>query len=179
MHRTILALALIFATCGAGASAACDGPEYRQFDFWVGHWRVTNPDGETVGHNRIESILEGCAVRESWRGARGVTGTSLNGYHAGRDEWIQTWMDSQGLVLELAGGLEDGDMVLSGNRESTDGTIHERIRWTPREDGTVIQRWERSANGSDWDTIFKGTYHPVDKPASGETPWALAPQRQR
>ncbi|MCH8227728.1 MAG: hypothetical protein IIC63_04850 [Proteobacteria bacterium] len=57
--------------------------------------------------------------------------------------------------------LEDGKMVLSGERPSRDGsgTSLHRITWTPREDGAVRQLWEVSKdNGSNWSVLFDGLY---------------------
>ena len=58
-------------TAPAAAPKACAAPEHRQFDFWIGEWEVTTPNGAPAGRNRIESILDGCALRESWTGAKG------------------------------------------------------------------------------------------------------------
>ena len=41
-------------------------------------WDVTLPDGKRAGNNRIEPILGGCVLRESWAGATGGIGTSYN-----------------------------------------------------------------------------------------------------
>jgi hypothetical protein len=35
--------------------AACSGPEYRQFSFWIGEWDVYEADGKPAGHNVIAS----------------------------------------------------------------------------------------------------------------------------
>ena len=50
--------------------AACSGTPYRQFDFWVGDWEVTNVEGAVVGQNTITKILKGrwtvkCSLEES------------------------------------------------------------------------------------------------------------------
>ena len=55
----------------------CQEPASRQFDFWAGHWRVTE-NGKPAGENRIEPILDGCALLENWTGAQGGSGKSLN-----------------------------------------------------------------------------------------------------
>ena len=55
----------------------CKDSAARQFDFWVGHWRVTE-HGKPAGENRIERILDGCALLENWTGAQGGAGKSLN-----------------------------------------------------------------------------------------------------
>jgi hypothetical protein len=133
----------------------CTAPEHRQFDFWVGDWRVTTPDGKHAGDNRIESILDGCALHESWRGASGGAGFSYNAYDEHRKVWHQTWVDRQGNLLLLEGGLREGSIVLSG----TQGATLNRVTWTPRADATVRQLWEASADqGKTWKTVFDGIY---------------------
>ena len=32
-------------------------PELRQFDFWLGAWDVSDPQGKVGGHSRIESMV--------------------------------------------------------------------------------------------------------------------------
>src|SRR3954462_9630531 len=91
----------------AAAAKPCSSPSHRQFDFWVGTWNVTQA-GKTAGQNRIDSILNGCALMESWKGTGGVTGHSLNIYDSTRDIWHQTWVDSTGSLLTLEGRFKDG-----------------------------------------------------------------------
>jgi hypothetical protein len=156
--RTALGALLLFLSAPAGAAErpkACTAPEHRQFDFWIGEWTVTLPDGKHAGDNRIESILEGCALAESWRGASGGAGHSYNAYDRERKVWHQTWVDRDGEVLLLDGGLRDGRMVLGGMR----GGRQQRITWTPQPDGTVRQLWESSGDqGKAWRVEFDGRY---------------------
>ncbi len=144
----------------AQSTAGCTGPEYRQFDFWVGEWEVRTPKGTLAGTNRIEKILDGCVLRESWTGSRGMRGTSLNMYSAADRQWHQTWMDSNGLLLVMSGGLENGRMVLAGETRSADGgTLLNRITWEKLEDARVRQHWETSADsGRTWQDAFVGLY---------------------
>lgn len=164
-HR-MLVVAFIAGTLAAPSSgwaqdatdARCSAQEYRQFDFWVGEWEVTNPDGEVVGHNTIRRVAGGCGLLESWEGAQGGTGRSLNMYEPSKDRWTQTWVGT-GVILHLAGGLRDGAMVMSSVRATPRGEVMDRITWTPMEDGTVVQHWELSTDGGEsWRTAFRGTY---------------------
>ena len=151
-------LAAILLAMGADVSAqrgSCSAPEHRQFDFWIGEWRVTLPDGKHAGDNRIEKILDGCALHESWQGASGGRGFSYNAYDRDRKVWHQTWVDKQANLLLLEGGLKNGAMVLSG----TQGKTLNRITWTPNKDGSVRQLWETSADqGKTWQIAFDGLY---------------------
>lgn len=141
---------------------ACGAPEHRQFDFWVGEWAVTEA-GKTAGTNRIERILDGCALLESWQGTSGYRGNSLNFYDSTRKRWHQTWIGTDGESLALEGVFAAGNMVLAGTRTdpSTGQTTHHRITWTPRADGTVRQLWETSRDGKAWSTAFDGHYSRV------------------
>ena len=139
----------------------CSAAEYSQFDFWIGSWRVTDEEGTFQGTNRIEIILGGCALRENWTGAQGMTGHSFNIYAARRNTWHQTWVDSNGTLLLLDGALKDGRMVLQGQTPARDGkgTVENEISWQKLEDGRVRQTWRISSDGgASWKDAFIGLY---------------------
>ena len=143
-----------------GKPAGCAAGQYREFDFWLGDWNVTQ-HGKPVGTNRIDRILDGCALLENWRGVNGSAGNSLNYYDSTRGVWHQTWVDDQGAPLELEGGYQGGQMVMTGNTldPSSGKTVINRLTWTPQTDGKVRQHWEVSAdNGRTWTTAFDGLY---------------------
>lgn len=139
---------------------ACTAQEHRQFDFWIGDWEVANPAGQTAGHNRIEPILGGCALRETWTGAGGSKGTSYNAYDRQRKRWHQTWVDNGGLVLRLEGGLAEGKMVMRGETlDSAGAAVLNRITWQETGPGEVRQLWEVSSDGGKtWGVVFDGRY---------------------
>lgn len=146
----------------AQSPPACTRAEYRQFDFWLGEWNVTLPNGRAAGTNHIQSINAGCGLREEWKGAGGSTGTSLNAFDPVSGRWHQTWIGSDGTLLLLDGGLRDGAMELSGVTTGADGakTLH-RIRWRPLggPPAAVRQLWESSTDdGKTWTVAFDGKY---------------------
>ena len=140
----------------------CESSEHRQFDFWVGRWDVYGPKGKKAGENRIEVIADGCALLEQWSGSGGFNGKSLNIYDAGDRRWHQTWVDSGGTLLVLAGGLVARSMVMSAVTPGTTDpskTVQQRITWTPAPDGSVRQLWESSPDGGrTWTVVFDGRY---------------------
>jgi hypothetical protein len=142
-------------------SAQCPNLKHREFDFWLGTWRVETPDGAVAGTNRIDSILGGCVVFEDWTGASGYRGRSFTIYDAPARRWHQTWVDAQGLLLQLDGGMRDGAMILEGRRLAPDGAeVMHQITWTPNADGTIRQLWRRSRDGGTrWEAVFDGLYH--------------------
>jgi hypothetical protein len=138
------------------APGRCEAPEHRQFDFWLGEWNVS----VTMG---------GCVLQENWQGAGsgGISGTSFNIYDRDRGVWHQTWVDANGTLLQLDGGLNEGSMVLEGERPAPvgGGSVRHRIAWTPQEDGSVRQLWEASQDGGEsWNVIFDGLYTRVSTP---------------
>ena len=165
-----LVTSLVFLAVGGDAlgqgsqEPPCGDEAHRQFDFWVGTWEVTNAQDRVVGTNEISSILGGCVVLEEWQSTGPYSGKSLNIYDAANDKWHQTWVDNGGLLLELDGGLEDGNMVLKGRRPGQDGgEVLHRITWEPLEGGDVRQTWDTSTDdGETWTTQFNGLYSPKE-----------------
>ncbi len=134
-------------------------PEAHQFDFWIGDWAVTNPAGQPAGTNKIEPIAGHAGLLENWTGGDGYSGKSLNAYNSEKKQWQQFWVGSGGGVLELAGGLVNGNMVLTGTHVVRGKSTTERITWTPHPEGTVRQHWEQSTDGGQtWTTAFDGLY---------------------
>ncbi len=138
---------------------ACVAPDYRQFDFWLGSWKVTNPKGQQVGTSEISRVSEGCAIREQWKSASGSNGMSINYYDSADHKWHQDWVGGDGSILHLQGELVGNAMVLSGESRSPRGIVLNRITWTPLPDGKVKQEWSTSSNeGRTWKTSFVGVY---------------------
>ncbi len=157
--------------CAAPASAQtppspvpCQEAVYRDFDFWLGEWEVTQVggagDGQVAGHNSITSEEGGCLIVERWTNSGGGTGQSYNFFDPGTEQWRQVWV-SAGAVIDYAGGLnEEGEMVLEGEIRNHGGpTAPFRGIWTPNEDGSVRQHFEQYDAASDeWRTWFTGLY---------------------
>lgn len=163
-----VAVLLLLAPAHAGAQGAdapCEAAEYRQFDFWLGDWQVSNAAGNVVGTNSITVASGGCGLHERWQGAGGGVGESLNAYDRRTGSWHQTWVGGRELVLRLEGGLRDGAMVLEGEVINGEVVVRQRITWTPNPDGSVRQLWETSEDGgTSWSTAFDGTYRKTDAP---------------
>jgi hypothetical protein len=158
----VAALALDPASAGAQSPppAPCSAPEHRQFDFWVGEWNVTTPDGKPAGTNRIEKIAGSCALLENWTGAGGGSGKSINFWSPEDGKWHQTWAGSFGSFLFLSGAFADGAMRMEGMSKDAKGKATlERITWTPLAEGRLRQHWQQSADGGKtWTDAFVGLY---------------------
>ncbi|HLJ83809.1 MAG TPA: hypothetical protein VKT51_06545 [Candidatus Eremiobacteraceae bacterium] len=163
---TLAALSITIALSSAALGASttppkpCSAPEYRQFDFWVGNWRVTDPQGQFAGTNDVTTEYGGCVIQEHWSGTGGDVGSSFNAYRASTRQWHQTWVDNQGQVLLLDGSYDNGVMTLSGTGTSLSGAERlNRIRWTRIDDDHVRQLWDSSIDsGKTWTVVFDGLY---------------------
>lgn len=145
--------------------AACTEPDYRAFDFWVGEWTVERADtGAMVAESRIEALYGGCAIRENWMPIGGKGGGSLNAWHPQSRQWRQTWVDSIGSWVDFSGGPVDKAMVLTGQWRDYAGPGKDmmiRMTYKAREDGTVLQLGEQSADfGKSWSIAFGFIYRP-------------------
>lgn len=161
MRRITLAFALgVLASPAAAQQPACVDDAFRQFDYWVGQWTVTDTAGTVIGSNTISAVSGGCALLEQWTSAQGNTGVSINFHDPASGGWTQHWVGAGGSILHLTGGLVDGAMQLGGERTDGNGArVLDRIRWIPLGPGKVRQHWEISQDGgATWATAFNGTY---------------------
>jgi hypothetical protein len=149
---------LVQSPADAQPAPTCDAAEHRAFDFWLGSWDVSLPDGRAAGTNRIERTAGGCALIEHWQGTGGFVGTSLNWYDRDDARWHQVWVDGTGGTLVLAGARDGERMVLTSLPAAGERT-RQRIAWSPQADGSVRQHWETSDDaGATWRTVFDGRY---------------------
>ena len=139
----------------------CSGDVFKQFDFWLGTWDVTTPDGTLAGVNRITSEENGCLILEQWSSAGGGTGQSYNYYNPATEKWRQVWVSAGGMI-DYEGGLTDtGSMKLTGTITyvATGQQAPFTGEWTPNEDGTVTQYFEQyDAESDEWQPWFTGLY---------------------
>lgn len=175
---------LLLCLLSPGPARAQDAPlpceevdGFHRLDFWVGEWDV-RVDDRTVGSNRIEKILDGCAIMEHWSGAGGGQGKSLFYYDPVRDEWKQVWVTGQ---ATRTGGLkekrlierrEGGGVRFQGEIPTADGGAYlDRTTLTPLDGGRVRQVIEVSRDGGEtWRTVFDAVYLPVDRGSDGPRP---------
>lgn len=133
---------------------ACTGPEWKQLDFWIGEWDLTwpahGPNPAGTGSNRIEKVLGGCVVEESFAasGPSPLVGRSFSTYDPRTKSWRQTWVDNQGSYLDFTGGLEGGQMVLLRHGQNRQGHPQiSRMVFVNVTRDSLDWRWERSEDG--------------------------------
>jgi hypothetical protein len=134
-------------------------PEYRQFDFWVGDWNVTQA-GRPAGTSSVQVILDDCVVLENWTGVNGYTGKSFNIYNTATKRWQQTWVDNSGTIIDFTGDYADGEMRFHSESIQADGSkLLGKMTFFKLADGKIRQLWEQSTDqGKTWSVAFDGLY---------------------
>lgn len=138
----------------------CEGAIFRQFDFWIGEWSVTDGAGKKLGDSSITLAEDGCLIIERWTSASGNHGQSYNFYDGAMGRWRQVWVSPSQLV-DYSGQLNDkGEMVLEGDTQDASGVSgRSRGTWTANADGSVRQHFEDlGADRRTWTTSFDGIY---------------------
>jgi hypothetical protein len=105
---------LVFPAASQQPTNACNQPEQKQFDFWVGEWKLTwpGPKGEVQhGSNSIHRVLDGCVIEENFSGGEAIhlrgrafpcsTGGKASGSRRG-------WTTKAGISISLASTVMDG-----------------------------------------------------------------------
>lgn len=140
----------------------CTSAEHHQFDFWVGKWDVhpkASPK-KLVAHSLIESLYDGCAVRENWMPLSYSGGGSINSYSPELKKWRQFWADGQGGSAFFAGGWNGKSMVVTGTWPQP-GHPNQitRMSYTRLADGSVEQMGVTSDdNQKTWQPSFDFIY---------------------
>jgi hypothetical protein len=148
-------------SAASAPSKACASAEHRQFDFWIGDWDVTirartSPTseewGDGKGRQRIEAILGGCAISETFSAdgpQQPWAGRSFSSWQATPGKWRQTWVDDQGGYIALTGGVENGVMTLYGEpREKAGKSIQMRMVFLDVKPASLRWEWQRTED--DW-----------------------------
>jgi hypothetical protein len=138
--------------------APCTAPEFHQFDFWVGEWDLSwSAQGNVpagTATNRIEKILDGCVIQETFTttGAPSFNGRSVSTYVVQEKKWKQTWVDNQGIYLDLTGEFKDGEMRLTRHGLGVDGKPRlSRMTFTNIKPDSFDWNWEISTDdGKTW-----------------------------
>jgi hypothetical protein len=135
---------------------SCTAPEYRQFDFWLGDWDVFDVgSADSTAHVRVDSILDGCVLREHYEDPTGQVGESFTIFDSGRKIWHQTWVTNRGRLLTIEGSLKGGSIELTG-AYYLDNAKEVRVRgtWTPVADGVRESAVTSSDGGKTWTSWF-------------------------
>jgi tetratricopeptide (TPR) repeat protein len=144
------------------AAAPCEfQPASTRFDFWVGEWDVTTPQGAHAGSSSVQKILGGCVVFENWTAASGAPGKSLNAYNSGLKMWQQFWTSASGNVTEYRHSTwVDGSLQFVAHVPDVDSPTELRMTFTPVDSNTVRQFGELSTDsGKTWKSSFDLYYH--------------------
>lgn len=167
--RTFLSIAIMLlfsiTMVAQSTNCACCTENHTEFDFWVGSWEVTNPNGTKAGENNIQKAQNNCVLIENWTSATpGHTGTSNNFFNSKTKQWEQIWIDNSGGILHLKGNKVGNQMILQPDKDTNaEGQefLH-RVTWTDNKDGTVRQLWETITTGEGVTIAFDGLYRKKD-----------------
>ena len=151
---------------GIGNVIAAAGEEWtsravrRQLDFWLGPWDAIDAKGQRVGANVITLAENGMIVHESWTGAQGGTGQSINYYDPAGRVWRQAWVFPNGGVVHYQGNFKDGAFRYEGEHIAPDGAVAKAIcTLTPLADGRIHHVIKHSKDGgTTWETYFDAHY---------------------
>lgn len=141
--RLIRSVLLVLVAVGANQvdaqEMACEGPRYREFDFWIGQWDLNNRYrvNDQVGWrdvgtatNHVFPVAGGCAIVELWDGFLGpnhIRGFSVRAW----DEVDQQW----NLVLNWPQQDRPSFGLLSGNFRHGRGDFYSESR---NADGALV-----------------------------------------
>jgi len=151
-----------------GTSFAATGPapcavnsENRQFDYWLGNWKIGAEGSSGNAHSTVSLSLDKCLVIENWDGGKGHRGQNVFGYSADDKSWYGMFADNEGRVhVFTSGRVSSGSAEFEGTSHGPNGeNVLNRVKVTRMNPNKVEQTWEKSTdNGTTWNVVFRGEY---------------------
>lgn len=160
----LAALALALPACASAQAQqqlpTCDAAEHRALDFWVGEWDAVRADTMApAGRSSIRIEDRGCVITEHWTSLNApFSGRSLNLYNRASGQWEQFWADSTGARIYFVGGPIPDGLQMTADSGADGAQRYSRVTLIAREDGTVLQRGEASADGETWALTYAFIY---------------------
>ena len=154
-QRRIAAAERAFRPCQSRA-------ESHLFDFWIGEWNVTTPQGQPAGTSSVQQILSQCVLFENWTDRQGGQGKSFNAYNVDYNMWQQFWTDQYGRVTEYRESERTPEKGLRffAHQGAPQHQMLIRMTFMPIDAKTVHQFGETSTDsGKTWTTSFDLYYH--------------------
>ena len=148
-----------FAAPDSGSCAR--NPEIRQFDYWLGSWKIGAAGSSQNAHSTVSLLLDNCLIVENWDGGRGHYGQNSFGYSAEDRNWYGLFADNEGRVhVFTSGKVASGSAEFKGTSLGPNGeTVLNRVKVVRLNSDKVEQVWEKSINnGTSWNVVFRGEY---------------------
>jgi hypothetical protein len=160
---TVGALASISVNAQTAKPKPCTAAIYRQFDFWLGDFDGFEwTDQKTVeARVHVDTMLDGCAVREIYDQNDGLHGESITSYDGARQVWHHSWVTNYGQLMELEGKMTGDRILLIGTDHRADGKIRQvRDVWIPVEGGVRETAEFSTDDGKTWQPLFDMVFRP-------------------
>ncbi len=133
----------------------------RQFDYWLGNWKIGVEGSSGNAHSTVSLSLDKCLVVENWDGGKGHYGQNVFGYSADDKSWYGMFADNEGRVHIFTSGKVASDSAeFEGTSHGPNGeSILNRVKVIRLNPNKVEQSWEKSNdNGATWNMVFRGEY---------------------
>ena len=158
---TIIVLSLTATSFAATSTMPCATPEHKQFDFWLGNWKIGAPGSSATAHSTVTASLDQCLIVENWDGGRDHSGQNLFGYSADDNTWYGMFADNEGRVhVFTSGKVSAGAAEFEGTSRGPNGeTVLNRVKIMRQDPNRVEQIWQKSTdNGKTWNIVFRSEY---------------------
>jgi len=145
------------------AESCSSRAEVKALEYWLGHWRVTNPEAPAVSTSTstVSLTLDTCLIVEDWNDGKGHVGKNLLAYSADDKTWYGMFADNHDRVHVFTDGtVSAGVAEFHGRSRGPDGgTVLHRVKVVRKAPDAVEQTWEQSMDaGTSWKTVFRGEY---------------------
>lgn len=144
-----------------GSNSCAANSANRQFDYWLGKWKIGSAGSKGDAHSIVTLSLDKCLVVENWDDGGGHHGRNVFAYSADDKSWYGMFADNEGRVhVFTSGKVGGGKAEFEGtSRGPGGGKVLNRVKVVRLNAQKTEQTWEKSIdNGATWNFVFRGEY---------------------
>jgi hypothetical protein len=135
--------------------------DHHELDAWIGQWDVYR-GAEKAGTQRVQRMIDGCAIVAEWTGVQGDRGLGTFSYDEAARGWLQLWVSNnkphpgRPIVRRQDPAFEGrGIRMVHANDPFARAGAIDRVTTTPLAPDRIRQVLESSRDGGQtWTTVF-------------------------
>lgn len=135
---------------------------FSQQDFALGDWDVY-AGGRKTATVRLEKVLKGCGMRETWTPVGRATGHGIGVFTYSRllGHWGYFWVADTGQTTVFSGDLRGPNAMLYVTEAPLPDGGHKQRHWTLtlQPDGSIQELSVGSTDGHSWSKEYELTWH--------------------
>jgi hypothetical protein len=142
---------------------------YQRLAFWVGDWDVFDSTGAKYATQRVQPVIDACAITIEWASGGGNKGMGLAAFDMKSRAWKEVYVSNQvpfrsGVTIRTSDPSYAGPgirFISVNDQAASDNLVRNRVTILPLAEHGALQQFEESRDGGKtWKVVFKAEHRP-------------------